>query len=217
MMQFYAYYPDGTPIQSEDEFVDFYSKVYYWENRDIQLEEEIKVILAKDKLESKDVITILRWKVGASNYDECECFVENQYRTIQAKDLCEKLSRKCKKELLNDSAKTFFETVQKTDGIGPTYAATLLFFISSGEYPIYDKYADIALEALGEGKWEYLSGDKEIKNFGEYQAYIEKLEKRFGDRYKTDRNVDCALWAYGHLFNKGAKKNNKRANSSIEK
>ena len=38
--------------------------------------------------------------------------------------------------------------------------------------------------------------------------YIEKMEKVFGKEYQNNRNIDRALWVYGHLF--PDKTNNKR-------
>ncbi len=31
--------------------------------------------------------------------------------------------------------------------------------------------------------------------------YVNKLNEIFGDEYKSNRDIDRALWVYGHLFN----------------
>lgn len=77
-------------------------------------------------------------------------------------------------------------------------------------YPIYDKYAHIALKVILERmdykevvtdkalNREFHNGTK--KYLDDYKTYIEKLESIFGKEYATDRRIDQALWAYGHLF-----------------
>ena len=91
-----------------------------------------------------------------------------------------------------------------------TSSITLLFFLSKGHYPIYDKYAHIALKVILERmdykevvtdkalNCEFHNGTK--KYLDDYKTYIEKLESIFGKEYATDRRIDQALWAYGHLF-----------------
>ena len=89
-------------------------------------------------------------------------------------------------------------------------------FMSGGYYPIYDKYAFVALNAIHDGispadslydPLKYTEPPaKSIKDFGKrvfeekYQGYIDKLNKIFGDEYKKKRDIDRALWAYGHEF-----------------
>lgn len=107
--------------------------------------------------------------------------------------------------------------VHDVSGVGSVYAITLLYFLSGGEYPIYDQFAMMALRAIDSGKkpgekvhvpdfpdknskafYDLLSPDLSEESI--YQEYIRLLNKYFGDRYKTDRNIDRALWVYGHLF-----------------
>ena len=120
----------------------------------------------------------------------------------------------------------------QNSGIGFVYAITLLFFISNGKFPIYDRFAHKALLALycetdirivGEGITLPKISDKSksqiretrlksintlLKDIYGYSqnketiisphAYLPLL-KNFPD-YQTNRNVDRALWVYGHFF-----------------
>ena len=121
-------------------------------------------------------------------------------------------------------------------GLGPVYIITLFYFLTQGKkYPIYDKYAHAALKAILSDKEIHL-GDEVIDNsikrefpskndsdkFGkevmkengkyrEYMKLIDEFTEKTGIPYyatetETNRRVDRALWAYGHLFREVEKK-----------
>ena len=113
-----------------------------------------------------------------------------------------------------------FEKYLGASGIGPVYAITLLYFQSQSEYPIYDKYAHIALLQLENPKpfccEESHITDKALNvkcRSGSVNAetiwkeyltnYVGPLKSLFNFEtiYRKDRRLDRALWAYGHLFN----------------
>lgn len=96
-------------------------------------------------------------------------------------------------------------------GFGSVYLITLLFFISGGEYPIYDQCADKALMAIknnvmpGEKVYYKPLPDRKSRKFlqifdGQYGEYIKSLKELFTEEYKFNRDIDRALWVYGHLF-----------------
>lgn len=104
-------------------------------------------------------------------------------------------------------------------GIGPVYLITLLYFITNkqhpGKCPIYDRFAMRALLAIKSNKQIGESvecgdlPDKNNKNCSQIVAkrmeeYIGLLDEIFGEDYKFNRNVDRALWVYGHLFKDSA-------------
>lgn len=104
-------------------------------------------------------------------------------------------------------------------GIGPVYLITLLYFITNkqhpGKCPIYDRFAMRALLAIKSNKQIGESvecgdlPDKNNKNCSQIVAkrmeeYIGLLDEIFGEDYKYNRNVDRALWVYGHLFKDSA-------------
>ena len=123
----------------------------------------------------------------------------------------EKLATEDPQEFLNDINKAEYK------GMGSVYLITLLYFLSKGKYPIYDQFAMKALSAI-KGNIIPKSGEivdvdveftdlpvKESKGFkhvmeNEMDIYIGMLNETFGDKWKTDRRYDQALWAYGHLF-----------------
>ena len=99
-------------------------------------------------------------------------------------------------------------------GIGVVYFLTLLYFVSKGKYPIFDRFVDKALDSIYGEKcknvhYQYMPSvlpkkeDKlqKIKNW--YSCYcrrIEKLKEGLTVEYQkpTDRCLDRALWVYGH-------------------
>ena len=115
----------------------------------------------------------------------------------------------------------FLREVYKVPGIGVTYAITLLYFMTGGSKPIYDQFAHRALYAAIEGKrpkdtinlklLTYSVPTKNAKTSAgmdhfysryrcEYANWLVKDESPFGSRYVESRDVDSALWAYGHQF-----------------
>lgn len=221
---------------ARERFVEFYSKAYYYLNRDLPLEEKIQKILEKNSLEPKDFVDILRWKVGATSCDYEKQTVTNRWRTIEVGDVVKSFQGDKGKE--SDPVE-ILKTLLKKNGIGSVYAITFLYFLSKGKWPIYDKYAHMALKKIEGTKtgadFNSLFSDSEIgkelhadsasakKIFEEYQAcYVRRLNEIFGDEKQrfgrdciTDRSIDQALWVYGHLFNKIAK-NKKRSKSPDE-
>lgn len=103
-------------------------------------------------------------------------------------------------------------------GLGSVYLITLLYFISRGTYPIYDRFAMMAIDAIiadikpgNEVEYHTLPDKSSKKKFNAIMQehmvpYIQKLNEVFGDEYHKSRDIDRALWVYGHLFI-GTKKN----------
>lgn len=99
-------------------------------------------------------------------------------------------------------------------GIGVVYFLTLLYFISKGKYPIFDRFVDKALNSIFGEKYKnvhyrYMPSvlpqkEDELKKIKDrYSCYcwkIEKLKKGLAAEYQkpTDRCLDRALWVYGH-------------------
>lgn len=210
MNAFKFYAPDGTII-SKETFISFYSQVYYYLNRDLNFERKIENILYSDTLSDKDIIDVLCWKIGATSKNEDAQTLTNQWGTIEVHELIEKISGKKQK---NCDATEMLKQLIGFEGIGPVYAITLLYFITKGEYPIYDRFAHIALKQIESGA----SFDNVIQDISlghEFHAYSTKIEKIyndyqefyinclteiFGEEYQTNRDIDRALWVYGHLF-----------------
>lgn len=182
----------------------------------------------------KDVIEILAWKIGKIKHRDSQ----NAQRFVYSKDWAnvesfhvnrygkeldlsgfveyiatniENLTSKAQSDpqgVLNELK----ENAQAPKGIGTVYLITLLYFISKGKYPIYDRFAMMAVDAIikdkkpGETVKYTELPDKNSFQFNQVfglcqNEYIDKIEKIFGHDYLESRDIDRALWVYGHLFN----------------
>lgn len=210
MEEFNFYAPNGRII-SKEAFISFYSQVYYYLNRDLNFEKKIETILYSDTLSGKDIMDVLCWKIGATSKNEDEQMVTNQWGTIEVHELIETISGEKQK---NCDATEMLKQLIGFEGIGPVYAITLLYFITNGKYPIYDRFAHIALKQIESSasfdnviqdaslRHEFHSCSTKIeKIYNDYQKhYIRRLTKIFGEEYQTNHDIDRALWVYGHLF-----------------
>lgn len=211
-------------------FLDEKSSVYIHSKSSHYIEDEVVRILTNGIRSTDDVKKIVAWKIGKIKHRESqqkEEFVyasdwENGFDVKRYNEKIEKFGEFASllvenydsmKEKSKDNPSDVLEWLKKEApaGLGSVYLITLLFFISGGEYPIYDQYADKALIAI---KNNNMPGDKvnyhslpgrETKKFsqifdGQYGEYINNLKELFSDEYKSNRDIDRALWVYGHLF-----------------
>ena len=99
------------------------------------------------------------------------------------------------------------------EGIGTIYLITLLYFISKGKYPIYDRFADLAIQAIIQKekpgtklnhKEPVTKGDNKFDTIyiDTIKPFSKRIEKAFHsyDKYLKNRDLDRALWVYGHCF-----------------
>lgn len=105
----------------------------------------------------------------------------------------------------DEDYKNLFKRLVTVEGIGNVYAITIIFFLSHGEYPIYDKFADVGLYSVMTNNNKEVSlrlmTDRGIDGaWSYYIEYKDALTSLFGDRWKgkDGRFVDKGLWAYGH-------------------
>ena len=201
----------------------------YYTNNSFEAENYIMSCLSRE-LTIEDVQKILAWKIGAVNKyneNENELFIVSDKRTEleykRAKisyneSFAECITKWSKQQKWNeDSAKSFFNELFANDfsGIGTVYLLTLLFVVSKGAFPIYDRFAAQAIKAIIDNKKPYEKCEvkepfEKCNNFSEkifkdksfYISYINNLEKIFGEEYKNNRKIDQALWVYGHMFYK---------------
>lgn len=195
-------------------------------------EEEIEKILNDGIKTHIDVVHILAWKIGKLKHYECEQenkFVyhkdwENAEK-MEVKIRNNKFDIRGFSEYILENAECIEKLYEKDSqsalnklnegsvkGIGTVYLITMLYFITKRECPIYDRFAMKAIEAIindvkpGSVIKEKQLPDKTSKKFNkimenEMKEYICSLKDVFGTDYK-DRNVDRALWVYGHMFSK---------------
>lgn len=197
------------------------------------VEEQVIMPILKGHIKSyADLAKVMAWKMGkvkhmesqkchsmkyASDWKECE--EENPLRynklidlesyakyIIDNRDILENMAVNAPQNclcLLRDKS---------PKGIGTVYVITILFFLSHGKMPIYDRFAMGALLALERNVKPGIGAkiivhslpDKWDKNFEnvyevQYKEYIQKLDS-LGIDYVNDRHLDRALWVYGHGY-----------------
>ena len=205
------------------------------------VEKEIVAILKNGDIESRaNLAKVMAWKIGkikhgeskknkkivyASDWESCETKNPKRYGKEMDLDTLAKSMYDNRNELKKLAVEKPQECLNwlrditrenKIVGLGSVYLINLLFFLSHGKCPIYDRFAMASLRAYEEGlsPVEYKGKppvkvpnlpDKNSKGFeticenGAYAEYIEKLDA-LGVDYKEDRRLDRALWVYGHAF-----------------
>lgn len=208
------FYPNGEKITTIEEFVDFYSKMYFfWQNK--EQEDEIVNILREglfsEYIEEKlnRIKKIMEWKTGIKAQDfMIPVKTKSDEKYINLKAISNSLPQVA-------TPKSFSE-MEKIVNVGPVYRITLLFFASKGNYPIYDRFVDYALKAIQSKedsipykkiyKAEDLSDNFQYKYENIYIESLKTLVKDTNIHYcgnaDEDRRLDRALWVYGHMFNK---------------
>lgn len=143
----------------------------------------------------------------------------------------EKINTAERKEILELVQDDINRNSKTWEGIGAVYLLTLLYFATNTRQkdansikdviiPIYDRFAMRALKAIKEGikpgnivQTGIKLPDKSNMNFAEkleniMQKYIGLIEEIFGiKKYSENRDIDRALWVYGHLFKESDAKN----------
>lgn len=241
MCKFYD--PTGEEI-SIDQFVSNYSKCYFINNNKF-VEDRIEELLIAEQLSAEDVMLILRWKMGridakasqAKNKlnlpekDVSDSFITytGRGRKVDATDFCNKISILSREKKCPRNAEEIWSAfipdkessskINVPENMGTVYLLTVLYFLTNAEYPIYDRFAKMALDAI-KSNGKIKPGDvvpyKEMptktdggfknllcKSDSKYRVYINELETVFREKYTTNkqnRDIDRALWVYGHLF-----------------
>lgn len=201
----YTFYSPNGKIISAKEFLDLYTSIYFFSNPDLKQEKEIEEILKKGTLSCKDIIKIFEWKTGRHSKDNKT--VKYRSITIKAADV--------KKAIVKgvNSPEKLLDELLKIDGISSVYAITVLYFLTRGENPIYDRFAQTAVDAII-NKTPF--GQKiiycELSNAKKGINLLKRYKERYADSFAqikgafgkevSERDIDRALWAYGHLFYK---------------
>ena len=232
----------GNEIGRE-EFLKLYGTSYFLgEERYVRgvrqssrlIEGKIERVLKDGIQKESDVIHILAWKIGKIQHKNSQeqskfCYAkdwekaEEQNVKLYADDFdlktiyCSILKRRSEFEdwAAQEPQKVLDElNALQVKRFGTTYMITMLYFLSRGKSPIYDRFAAKAVEAICRGVSPTQSDvpivvpelpAKDSEGFKRvYKERIEpykaKLDQIFGNRWKADRCVDRALWVYGHAF-----------------
>lgn len=201
------------------------------------VENQMDTILAEGIKGKRDVIRILAWKIGKIKHpdvvDENRFVYHSDW--LEAEEHPEKIKRYGKPFQIDGFAQDIADNIKCLEekepqwvlnwlndkaprGIGTVYMLTLLYFISRGQCPIYDKFAKMAIDAIQGGaavldnhqkKPEICYRELPSRSDDEFETiYKDRIEgykcdidRIFGyENYKEDRNIDRALWVYGHYF-----------------
>lgn len=111
--------------------------------------------------------------------------------------------------------------------MGSVYYLTLLYFLTSSRWPIYDQYAYKAMDAIIREKEPYRESvdykkelpekvngkdfskdlssvvfENSVYHYKKYVDFLTEFEKELPAerKYTVSRDIDRALWAYGHFF-----------------
>ena len=191
----------------KERFIDLYSEVYYYSNS-IYTEKQIEEIYSKQKeLTVEDITAFLKWKVGDKTQGQ---FIQTQYGKNIPINKIDSLVCVVNDKASGRDVESIYRSIiaERIKYVGSVYALALISLISKGEEPIYDKFADTALKGII-GNNDFRSTieyeempDKENVNkvMSRYKEYKDALKSVFGDEWKKTRNVDRALWTYGHTF-----------------
>ncbi|MCR4840647.1 MAG: hypothetical protein K5848_03795 [Lachnospiraceae bacterium] len=224
----------------EQEFISIYSKEYFLggegnipeiRRSSYYIENEICKILKNGISGEDDVTKVMAWKIGrikhkesdisknfvfSSDWEETEKHNPSLYgKRFNLKKISEFIvsDRKKLSALAKNKPQEFLNKLRDQDieGLGTVYMIALLFFMSGGDQPIYDRFAMAALKAVycgicpsGSDKVSVRGlPDKKSKAFNsvvekEYGCYIKMLSGLETD-YRKCRDLDRALWVYGHL------------------
>lgn len=195
-------------------------------------EKEIEKILCEGIKTPTDVVHILAWKIGKLRHRDCETEKKFVYHSDwkNAENMNVKIRKRefdidgfssyilenleCIEKLYKKEPQLALNKLKEgsVDGIGTVYMITMLYFISKKKCPIYDRFAMKAIEAIvndvkpGNFIKDIQLPDKNSKEFKnimkcKMKEYIDNLKVVFGDDYQN-RDVDRALWVYGHMFSK---------------
>jgi hypothetical protein len=198
------------------------------------VEDQVCSLLTKTTpLSQDDLILAMGWKIGGLiDHGKSEVthkieYLQNWPKTLAAtgqygtRDFSRSIPylasnmNMISKQISQGNPQYVLDLVPQLVGFGNVYILTVLFFAAHGRYPIYDRYAHVAAQAIGQ---DLRPGSnvryKELQNWVDYESYMNLLR----DVNKTDakpsgdssmlvsRPVDRALWVYGHFFDTGDKK-----------
>jgi len=195
------------------------------------VEDQVCALLAKTvPLSQHDLILAMAWKIGGlidhgrSEASQRIEYLQNwpttltvtvQYGTRDFSRSIPSLANNMNtilKQVSQGNPRYLFDLAPQFAGFGNVYILTVLFFVTHGRYPIYDRYAHIAAQAIDQdlppgSRVHY----KELQKWDDYDRYMNLLRainkacpQQFGNpSMLISRPGDRALWVYGHFFETG--------------
>lgn len=242
MGEYKFYAPDGKELKdscgvtAKEKFVALYNQIYYYDAKTIPLEQRMENILTRPEgapLSEDEIGYILSWKIPAAYDSKTKIItpVRTKEKTISAKEVYSKLPEGGAVRLATDDdlerITDIVYDLLSVDNINLVYAITIVYFVSHGYWPIYDRFAHITIEKLLEKgsfnsiitdsklsksmtsyiyKKNYIGSDEKMRNairraLTQYNAnYVKPIRDIFPEYDYHNRDLDRALWTYGHLF-----------------
>ena len=213
---FIAFDRDGNRITNKEQFLELYRKEYANRNCMDQENRICAILHSEKRLSRNELDEVLCWKTSKRFFNRINR--SDRYYQICDIDRVKPVNPEEEEIVLTELLKVLYGIAEDVKGIGTVYTLNFLFFLSGGYFPIYDQFAMKGLTAIEKGmdpsiqdipyiqlpdlksisckRWmELLLSDKE--NSGSYRQYMRLLNRYFPE-YKEQRQVDQALWVYGH-------------------
>ncbi len=205
-MPYTMYLPNCSKTTDTERFIKVYSEKYFMDypkNTESKENEIIRITQEGRAIKPDDVITLMRWKTG--DYKTKNAIVDCYGKRISL-EIGEKVVKAINSAICQD-AMDIYKTLldQNMYGLGTVYLLTLVWAISGMKHPIYDKFAKVAITSICNGVKPNVHVYKnppdktqvdDIKDM--YNAYQKQLSDVFGEEWRSRREIDQALWVYGH-------------------
>lgn len=196
------------------------------------VEDQVCALLDHNRVPSlsiADLIPLMAWKIGMIGHRASEAAKEIVYRNSWNTRMVNRYGHNFSASITrlanemptilekanSGRPQRLFDMHTELESFGPVYILTILFFVTHGKYPIYDRFAHIAAEAIDAGLppgSPVPSAYRSLRTWEDYEHYMELLRRAFGpcpQRPETSgfipRSVDRALWVYGHFFSERLK------------
>jgi hypothetical protein len=213
---------------TQQNWINYYEPFYYLDEprnigqkitrknkTNIHVERKIENIL-NDGLTNNDIPLVIAWKIGAIDHINSSqnniIFRQNFNTTYQFQTQFNRINANhiinyCKvnfNNLLTLNGQNLLGALmgnrRNNSYFGLVYCLTLVYFFSKGYWPIYDKYAYIALYTILNNIQPHNTIHyTQINNWHQYQLYVHNIISIFGQQ-NISRQIDRSLWVYGHLF-----------------
>lgn len=197
------------------------------------VEDQVCALLTKTApLSQRDLILAMAWKIGGLiDHSRSEAtqrieYLQNWPTTLAAtgqygrRDFSRSIPSLANnmstivKQISQGNPQYLFDLAPQLEGFGNVYILTVLFFISRGRFPIYDRYAHIAAQAIHKDlRPNSHVRYEELQKWADYDRYMNLLrtinkacpQSSEIESMFVPRPVDRALWVYGHFFETGVK------------
>ena len=186
----------------------------------------VKITQSNTELELKDFVKTYSTayflgndKIDGIRYQQTWKLVEDE--VLKDRDICDYENFKKWEESLikgnniRDAIRSIISCSDGKSNIDPVYAITILFFISNGKYPIYDRFVLTSLNAIKENRCPKHGDSKTYLNMRaeeiidtyincyipEIDCLLKQLQEK-PNNHLNYRELDRALWVYGHGVSK---------------